>query len=134
MAIPPNHLMGILHSIETTVIQLSEEFPMLNDKAIELSYSQLKDYYENLAKGSKSAKEPLANSDSRQALMDEIMNILDLRKEEGFDDHFLGELYGNLVLKNHEQLYQFAFKRLLKSLRQWKKHDGYLNFIKNQII
>lgn len=133
MKTPPEYLMPILHQIEDTVIHLSKEFPKLSDKEIELSYNQLKTYYQKQSRSSGSVEEPLASSDRRQALIDEIMNTLDFRKEEALDDAILGSFHGNQILKNHEQLYHLALKRLHKSVRLWKSEGGYLNFIKSQM-
>jgi hypothetical protein len=138
MQAPPDYMLPILHSIESIVLLVWEEFPSLTNKDVELSYAQLKTYYKKISSGAnKKVEEPLSTSERRQALMDEILNILDLRKEKGGDNFIIkNESYyhGDRMYANHEYLYSIAISRLHKSVRLWKAGGGYLNFIKNQVI
>jgi len=138
MAHPPDYLMSALYSIEQEVIKMAEEFESLNDKDVEWVYEQLKGYFKEVAAG-KSPEEPLSTFDRRQALIDEILNILDDREELGIDDDYINNpeyMAGDHLIPSRAVLYRMAFKRLQSSVRLWRKElgpRGYITFISSQL-
>ena len=135
---PPNYLMGLLMDIEGTLINIYKEFPLLTDKDVEWCYDQLREYFKKSAKTSH-VEEPLSQSERKQALIDEVLNLLDQREETGADDvvinnpaiHPTGEPIPSLAM-----LYVMAFKYLRRSVRFWRKEAGargYLEYIKQMI-
>lgn len=136
---PPRFLQPLLHSIETTIISLNEEFPKLSDKDISYAYEQLKNYFDQQKRG-KDAAEPLSSSETRQALIDELLNIIDEREEMQADESYINNIdctIGQHTVPSLPALYYTAFNRLLKSQRNWTKEDGnrgYLSFIKAHVI
>lgn len=129
--------MPVLHSIESEVIKLYDEFPNFVDKDVEWVYDKLNAYYKALARG-KQIGEPLSTSERKQALVDELLNKIDLRAESGADDSIIGvEKHGSRLIDSREVLYEIAFKSLLGSARFWRKKDGktgYLDFISGTVI
>ena len=132
---PPGYLQPILHSIESAALSAKEEFPRLQDKDAEWVYSKLADYYKAVGRG-KTAAEPTSTSEAKQAMIDDILNILDLRIEEGMDAHIAGNPdytdngrpYPSLGF-----LYAKCFKRLNDSATFWRKnreYGGYFGYIK----
>ncbi|MEL6718361.1 MAG: hypothetical protein AAFP82_06570 [Bacteroidota bacterium] len=137
MGRPPEYLMGVLHSIESEVVKCYKEFSRLADKDVEWIYDQLFLYYKSLARG-KEKEEPLSTSDIRQAVIDEILNKLDLRKEEGLDDPYIGKVKnGTRTIDSLATLYELAFKTLRSSARFWRKRNGrtgYLDYILEYVV
>ncbi len=135
---PPDYMLPLLHSIETTVISLSEEFHRLSDKDIEIVYEQLKNYFKQVAQG-KEAEEPSFSSESKEALSDEILNILDLRKGIEADTHLINNKDyqpSGSPIPSLAALYVNAFSILIGSVRFWRKdkETTYLKFIKNNVL
>lgn len=137
MGRPPEYLMPVLHSIESEVVKIYQEFPRLIDKEVEWVYNQLLTYYRDLSRGKK-REEPLSTAERKQALMDEILNKLDIRRELDMDSSIVGqEKQGSRVIDSLEILYELAFKNLHSSARFWRKKDGktgYLDFISNSVV
>lgn len=130
---PPPFMTSLLHSIETVVVQLYEEFPSLIDKDIEMVYEKLGDYYKAV-KLNKKPVEPTSNKERTFALIEEILNILDLREEAGVDSAILEDEYTcqDYNIGCLEDIYMKAFKTLTKSARFWRKKNGkqgYLNYV-----
>lgn len=133
MAAPPDFMLSLLQNIEAMVVSIKEEFPRLSDKDVEFVYGQLKNYFLQRAKG-KNIEEPLSTLERKQALIDEILNIIDIREEENLDAGYINSqeflLDGRPIL-SVEALYARAFNKLSQSVRFWRKKDGYLKYIKN---
>lgn len=137
MTEPPLYLQAVLHSIELVVKELYSEFKSLNDKDVEWVFQQLQLYYKQLAVG-KSMEEPLSSLEKRQALIDEILNILEEREEIGADLDCINHpdcAPGGKLITSLAALYAMGFKRLQQSVRFWRKKEGakgYLSFISSQ--
>ncbi|MFK7945988.1 MAG: hypothetical protein AB8G11_00240 [Saprospiraceae bacterium] len=135
---PPEYLQPILHSIESAVVNLYKEMPYLLDKDVEFAYSKLEKYYSDLAKGKK-VDEPEVASDKKQAIIDEVLNALDIREELRGDIHLVNQPE-NTNYVNYPSLpsiYVKCFKILITSVRNWRKRNGvkgYLNFVKNHVL
>lgn len=138
MATPSDFILPILQSIETIVLSIKEEYPLLKDKDVEWCYDQLKNYFRKKS-FNQEAKEPLTGSNARQDLMDEILNILDWREEEALDVHLLNDAAytnGGFPFANSNQVYVVCFNSLIKSVRLWRKDKtkpSYLHFIKEHV-
>jgi hypothetical protein len=131
---PPFYQQAFMHSIESTVLRVREEFPKLLDDDVAYVYEKLTDYYQLLAKG-KEAEEPLSTSERRQALIDETLNIIEEREEMGADSTFINNPQikpnGNPI-PSLPIFYASCLKTLYKSVRFWSKEGGktaYLNYI-----
>ena len=131
---PPSYQQAFMHSMEGTVLRIREEFPKLLDEDVAYAYEQLTNYYQLLAKG-KEAEEPLSTSERRQALIDEILNIIEEREELGADAPFINNPQvkpnGNPI-PSLPIFYASCLKTLSKSVRFWRKEvgkTGYLNYI-----
>lgn len=138
MSTPPEYLYPLLHSIESTVISINEDFPSLSDKDVDYVYSQLKHYFDQKAKN-KEIEEPLSTSDRRQALMDEILNAIDVRQEIKGDEHLIMNADykpGGRPIPSLAKLYSTGFKYLIKSVSFWHKEmgkKGYIRYISKSI-
>ena len=136
---PPFYLQPLLHSIEGTTRDLWAEFESLTDKDVEWVYERLQVYYKQLASG-KQVEEPLSTSDRKQALIDEILNIIDVREEMEADSGFINDpetAPGGRPIPSLAAMYVMAFKRLQQSARFWRKNggpQGYLSFISSAVI
>lgn len=138
MANPPGYLMPVLHSIETTVLSVWNEFPQLKDKDVEFVYDQLKTYYKKRLQG-KEIDEPISTIARNQALIDEILNFIDVREEMEAD---LGLINNPAIMPDGRPildlsaLYVYAFNTLTNSVRLWRKNTsgGYLKFIKENVL
>ncbi|WP_143473590.1 hypothetical protein [Flavilitoribacter nigricans] len=115
-----------------------KEFPKLNDRDVELTYDQLKAFFQKLAKG-KELDEPESTNPARHALIDAILEVLDMREEMAADEaYILNENYrfgGNLI-PNIEVFYSSGFNYLRRSVRFWRKErgqNGYLKFLSEQM-
>ena len=135
---PPDHLLPILMAIESSVLAIYEQHPQLQDKVVETTYDQLKNFYQKLARG-KEEYEPSSMISSRQALIDAILKALDTRAEEGFDDALIQNANiqpGGRPIPNVESLYASGFTYLIRSARFWRKERGprgYLKYIKEML-
>ncbi|MGB0863394.1 MAG: hypothetical protein ACPGXZ_10770 [Saprospiraceae bacterium] len=130
---PPEFITSLLHSIESVVVELYKEFPTLTDKDVEMVFDKLGNYYKAVKLNKKPA-EPSSNRERIFALIEEILNILDLRQEAGLDASVLEDEYicRDYNIGSLEDIYMKAFKILTKSARFWRKKDGkqgYLNYI-----
>lgn len=134
MGVPPEFLQPLLHSIEGTSIKVHKEFPKLVDNDVEWVYDKLLTYYKNRISNAEE-EEPLSSIERKQVLIDEILNILDVREEGKMDDGFINNpdfANGGHPIPSKEIFYTLAFKRLRNSVRLWRKKDGrkgYLSFI-----
>jgi len=129
---PPEYLQPWLHSIETIVLIIHDEFPKLGGAEIEWAYEKLLKYYQTVGKG-KIIEEPISNSEMKQALVDEILNVIDLREKIKGDEHFINNpeyLHGTKPIPNLPTLYAIGFKRLLKSAKLWRKENGRKGYIR----
>ncbi len=139
MGMPPDYLLPFLQSIEKTVIRLYREFPKLSDKDVEAIYEKLGDYFKKVHNG-KDVEEPLFGSTMKQALSDEILNQIDIRREKGLDEEFInspGATKGGRMIPSLPMFYVLAFKELQSSARFWRKEKGpkgYLTFISEEVI
>ncbi|MEM1122605.1 MAG: hypothetical protein AAGJ18_19330 [Bacteroidota bacterium] len=138
MTEPPAWMQPLLHSIESTVINLHEEIPRMTDNDVEYAYDKLANFYKAQISG-KEVEEPLSTIDRRQDLMDEILNNIDFREEKKLDEELLNNpdvYYGEHQITNLPLLYSIAFKRLKSSARFWRKRSGprgYLNFVSRYV-
>ena len=135
---PPEYLQPLLHSIEQAVIRLYEEMPYLLDKDVEFAYGKLEKYYSDLAKGKK-VDEPDVVSDRKQAIIEEVLNVIDVREELNLDSMVINNPAnaGNVHYPSLASIYVKAFKILIPSVRTWRKRNGvkgYLNFVKDYIL
>ncbi|MGH1435658.1 MAG: hypothetical protein ACRBG0_14520 [Lewinella sp.] len=133
---PPLYQQAFMQSIESTVLEIREEFPKLLDGDVVFAFDQLVTYFQTLAKG-KEAKEPLSSSDRRQALLDEILNVIEEREELEADSSVVNnpeiKPNGNPI-PSLPAFYATCIKTLSKSVRLWSKEGGktgYLNYISN---
>jgi hypothetical protein len=130
---PPPFITSLLHSIETVTVQLYKEFPNIIDKEVEMVFEKLGNYYKAVKLNKKPA-EPTSNKERTFALIEEILNILDLREEAGADSAVLEDknLCKDYNIGCLEDIYMKAFKTLTKSARFWRKKNGkqgYLNYV-----
>ncbi|MEN0048692.1 MAG: hypothetical protein AAF806_16645 [Bacteroidota bacterium] len=136
MGMPPEYLMPVMHSIESRVVKCYEEFPKLADKDIEWVYEQLLMYYKGLGRGKKREK-PLSASDIKQAVIDELLNKLEVREKVGNDEQYIGNVkHGTRTVDSLPMLYELAFKTLRNSVRFWRKRSGrtgYLDYITDSL-
>lgn len=136
---PPDYWLPFMHSLETTIIALWSEYPSLNDKEVEFAFEKLKDYYRKISQG-KSPEEPETTSERRQALIDELLNIVEEREELEADNYFInhsGYAPTGKPIPNLAAFYVMALNRLIKSVRMWRKErgpKGYLSFIRDHVI
>ena len=139
MTEPPFYLQPVLHSIESVVRDLFAEYTSLVDKDVEWAYEQLQKYYRQLASG-KEVAEPLSSLERRQALIDEILNILETREEMEADVGCINNpncTLGGKLIPSLSFLYVMGFKRLQQSARFWRKKGGpkgYLLFISSHVL
>ena len=139
MTEPPFYFQAFMHSIETTVLRLWEEFPAMSDKDVEYVYDKLKDYFKKKSQG-KDVEEPETISERKQVLIDELLNTIDLREEMEADSPFINNPEYKPTgrpIPNLPAFYLMALNRLIKSLRMWRKEfgsKGYLSFIRNHVI
>lgn len=129
---PPEYMQGLLHTIESAVITVYKEFPKLSDKDVESAYEKLGNYFKGIHAG-KDLEEPLSNASRIQAIIDEVLNMIDVREEMGADNSVVAEGSAPSL----ESLYARAFKVLSKSARNWRKRNGrtgYLTFISNHMV
>ena len=135
---PPEYLHPLLHSIETVTILISEDFPKLSEKDVDYAYGQLKNYFDQKAKN-KEVEEPISSSDRRQALMDDILNIIDVREAAKGDEHLVMNTDykpGGRPIASLAQLYSTGFRYLMKSVSFWHKErgrKGYIHYISKSI-
>lgn len=131
---PPDYLQPCLFSIEEAVLKSKKEHSRLSDKDIELTYNQLKTFFQKLAKG-KELEEPGSTNPSRQALINAILVALDMREELAADDHYIMNndyRFGGNPFPNVEAFYATGFNYLRRSVRFWRKQrgpNGYLKFL-----
>ena len=134
MTEPPVFLQGLLHSIESTALNIKEEFAALNDKDVEWVFGKMKDYYKQVGHG-KSPAEPDSTIERRGVLIDEILNIIDAREEMKAEIEYINKPeYTNngAPIPSLGALYYMGFNRLEKSVRFWRKNrefGGYLGYI-----
>lgn len=129
---PPYYLQALLKSIESVVVKLHEEFPKLHGAEIEWVYEQLLKYYKSVA-SAKEVDEPESTIERKQALVDEILNSIDLREDLAADASYINNpevLQGTSTIPSLAHLYALAFKTLLKSAKTWRKRDGRKGYIK----
>ena len=129
---PPYYLQALLQTIESVVVKIHEEFPKLHDAEIEWAYEQLLKYYKSVA-SKKEVDEPESTIERKQALVDEILNSIDLREEIGADASYINNpnvLQGTATIPSLAHLYTLAFKTLSKSAKNWRKKDGRKGYIK----
>lgn len=131
MANPPEYLQPILMHIEMVVVRLSNEYPILKDKDIEWCFSRLKDYYSHTSSG-RSVDEPSSNSESKQDLMDEILNLIEERIEAGDDFELVNTPHytnGGKQYENISKVYAVCFSYLYKSAKLWRKGKHLITYL-----
>ncbi len=131
MKIPPAYIQPLMHSIEESVIIVYKETPSLADTDVEWAYGKLISYYKAKA-GGKQVEEPLARSDKKQDILDEILNRIDVREELKADEMLINNpdyTYGGKVFSSLAFLYMIALKRLEDSARFWRKKDGRTGYL-----
>lgn len=79
-------MIDFLFAIESTVLKHRKNYPRLVDKDVEWSYNKLSNYF-NILSTNKEIDEPIASTEVKQILLDELLNLIDDREEEGFDDN-----------------------------------------------
>ena len=138
MTEPAEYMKPVLHSIETTIVSLYEEFPRMVDADVLWCCEKLHDYYKKTAQG-KEMEDPETPIQRKQDLIDELLNLLENREEEGIDKDIINNpdcRQGEAMYSSHAMFYAAAIKRIRDSVRFWKKEKGktvYLNFIKNYV-
>lgn len=138
MTIPEAFMQPLLKDIETTVLEIHKEFPRLVDKEVETVYEKLATYYKRRLTN-KEIEEPSHPIERYEALIDEILNVIEQREEEGLDDEIIDNpdfLIGGQIIPSLNHFYVTALKRLQKSTRFWRKENGprgYLTFVSNFI-
>ncbi len=136
---PPFYFQPFMHAIESAVLQLWDEFPALNDKDVEFVYDKLKEYFRKKSQGKK-LEEPETSSERKQALIDELLNIIDEREELEADAPCINSteyMPTGIPIPNLSAFYMMCLNRLIKSVRMWRKEQGakgYLSFIKTHVI
>ena len=131
---PPDFLQGLLHGIESAVVAFRQEFPKLMDKDVEFVYDKMMAYYTAKSLG-KNVSEPEVTSQLKQDLIDEILNVIDLREELKVDEVSINNqevTSGGKMIMSLAHLYVMGFKNLSKSARFWRKKEGrqgYLNYV-----
>ncbi len=131
MKVPPEYMQPLMHSIEESVIEVYEEMPKLADVDVEWAYQKLIIYYKAIASG-KNVEEPLARSEKKQAVVDEILNRLDLREQLKADESIINNpnyTYGEKMYTSLAMLYLRAFKRLEDSAKFWRKQNGRTGYL-----
>ncbi|MEM6964664.1 MAG: hypothetical protein AAF573_07865 [Bacteroidota bacterium] len=138
MKIPPDYLKPLMMDLEKVVLNTYKEFPRITGSDIEWAYDKLADYFKSVHKG-KATDEPESFSEVRQALVDELLNIIDAREEDKLDDDLIlnpNILHGTNMIPSLPFLYSLIFKNLKSSARFWRKENGqkgYVNYISNFI-
>ena len=135
MNIPPDYMTPLFYAIEQVVIAVHKEFPKLADKEVEFAYEQLKAFFIQKSRG-KTVEEPLSTLERKQVLMDEILNALEAREEEGADDDLIMNKDiqpDGRPIPSLEVYYASALNRLVKSERTWRKRGGYLKYIRENL-
>ena len=136
---PPEYWQPFMHTLETTVLRLWDEFPSLNDNDVEYVLEKLKEHYRKVSQG-KSPEEPETSSERHQALIDELLNAVDMREEIEGDSPFINNpdyAPTGRPIPNLAALYVMCISRLIKSVRMWRKErgpKGYLTFIRSHVI
>jgi hypothetical protein len=131
---PPEYLIALMQNIESAVVNFHEEFPKLMDKDVEFVYNKFITYYTAKNAG-KDIEEPEVTSQTKQDLIDEILNFIDLREKLKGDIQYIDNqdyTSGGKVIPSLAGLYVMAFKRLAQSAKNWRKRNGqkgYLNYI-----
>jgi len=137
-SMPPDYLLPPLQSIESAVLGIYDSAPKMQDKDVEDVYEALKDFYQQLSQD-KDVFEPRSTKGVKQALISAIIEVLDIRIEEGFDENLLNNpvsMPGGKYITCEEAAYAHCFNYLLKSVRFWRKENGptgYLRFIEGQV-
>ncbi|HMQ85809.1 MAG TPA: hypothetical protein PKA00_23065 [Saprospiraceae bacterium] len=132
---PPVEIQPLLMDIELTVLKLAKERPALIDKEIELTYDQLKTYFQKLAQG-KDLDAPSSTISRRQLLIDAILDVIEQRKDMEKDDHLVNTpdfKPGGNPFPNIESIYVMCFNNLASSVHFWRLESGpkgYLNYIR----
>lgn len=133
---PPEYLMALMQSIESGIVNFHKEFPKLMDKDVAFIYTKFITYYAAKSAGKKVA-EPEVTSQLKQDLIDDILNIIDLREEMRADIQYIDNqnyTSGGRVFSSLASLYAMAFKRLEQSAKTWRKRNGqkgYLNYVQS---
>ena len=130
--IPPEYLMALLHSIEKMIVEIYKEYPRLADADVEWVVEKLANYFKVRSRG-KEIDEPESPSEMRQALLDEILNIIDDREEIEADIDCVNNpdvRQGEHMFTSLEQLYVLALKRIQNSVRFWRKERGRTGYLK----
>ena len=136
---PPEYWLPFMHNLETTVLAIWSEFSFLSDKDVEFAYEKLKIYYRKVSQG-KSPEEPETTSERRQILMDELLNMIEIREEENIDSFFINHpdyAPTGKPIPNLAAFYVMALNRLIKSVRMWRKRSGPkgdLSFIRDHVV
>ena len=98
---------------------------------MEAAYHSLAKYYTDVLQGRPNAEVPNGSSTNERLLIRTLVKLLEQREELGAFDHILqaGIVIGNEQVDSFPKLYRIAFKRLLDSVRIWRKNStrGYLN-------
>ncbi len=128
-----------MHTIETAVLKLWKELRPMNDNDVEFAYEKLKEYFRKKAQG-KDMEEPETSSERRQALIDELLNAIDIREEIEADIPFINDpdfAPTGMPISSLAMFYMMCFNRLIKSVRMWRKElgpKGYLSFIEKHVM
>ncbi len=136
---PPEYFLPFMHTIESTVLKLWKELRSMNDSDVEFVYEKLKDYFRKKVQG-KDLGEPETSSERRQALIDELLNAIDMREEIEADIPFINDpdyAPTGVPISSLASFYMMCFNRLIKSVRMWRKEygpKGYLSFIDKHVM
>jgi hypothetical protein len=136
MKVPPDFMLLSMQAIEATVLDLRDEITKITSKDVEFVYEKLGNYYKQKMVNS-NTEEPEVRSDMKQALIEEILNMLDENKAR--DAKFINNedyTIGGFMIPSLEDFYYKIFSSLQSSARFWRKKEGamgYLNYIDNFI-
>lgn len=128
---PPDFLQPLLHSLEGVTLRVFQEFPKIDDNDVEWVYDKLMNFYK-LRISNDNAAEPLSSIERRQVLIDELLNIIDVREETEADSPNISNpsvTSGGKMIPSLEMLYVTAFKTLRNSARFWRKKDGKIGYL-----
>ncbi len=136
---PADYMLPVLHDIETTILELYDEFPRMVDADVLWCCEKLQDYYKKIAQG-KEMEDPESPIQRKQDLMDELLNTLEDRENDELDKDIINNpacRQGEAMYSSYAMLYTAALKKIRDSVRFWKKEGGktgYLRFIKGSVI
>ena len=135
---PPIAIQGLLHSIESAVLQVYASHTRMADKDVEFVYDLLYKYFQAEARGQEPA-DPVSSSEMRMALIDAIFDNLEVREDMNADAGLVNSDFqpAGRPLPTFDAVYAYALNILRPSVRFWRKKDGrtgYLRYISKYVL